>query len=184
MRVCDPTLLLTREEYCALVPASTTSSASQNKSLVCYMLGHPCVFPKDEIDEFVERNELKFRYIPSQGAEKKNLYRSFETPTVQDWLKAYRDAEYIVTNSFHGTVFAILMQKKFVVFPLDSSKAGMNGRIETLLSSLNLKNRMLTPDTTFKKLIEQPIDWFATQQHVSRMRDSGADFLFKNLAPI
>lgn len=176
--VCDPTLLLQKADYCALIPTVAGTPPAKKKSMLCYMLGHACAFPKADLDAFVAAKKLELHYVPSQGAENLNHYEKFETPTVQDWLRLYRDADYVVTNSFHGTVFAILMQKKFIALPLSGKSAGMNGRLTSLLEKLNLRERLLTiGGNDFRHVIDAPIDWESVSLRLESLRERGMAFL-------
>ena len=174
--VCDPTLLLRKEDYCALIPDN--AGTQEKKPLLCYMLGHACAFPKDVLDAFVAEKGLELHYVPSQGAENLGYYAKVETPTVQGWLRLYRDAEYVVTNSFHGTVFAILMQKKFLALPLSGKSSGMNGRLESLLTELDLRERLLTGSGNgFRRVMDAPIDWESVSARAEILRKQGKEFL-------
>lgn len=174
--VCDPTLLLRKEDYCALIPDN--AGTQEKKPLLCYMLGHACAFPKDVLDAFVAEKGLELHYVPSQGAENLDYYAKVETPTVQGWLRLYRDAEYVVTNSFHGTVFAILMQKKFLALPLSGKSSGMNGRLESLLTELDLRERLLTGSgNDFRRVMDAPIDWESVSARAEILRKQGKEFL-------
>lgn len=59
-------------------------------------------------------------------------------PSVQEWLDMIRSSSFVLTDSFHTVVFAILNRKPFVVLP--SVKSGM-GRVISLLSQLNISGR-------------------------------------------
>ena len=53
------------------------------------------------------------------------------------------NAKYVITNSYHCTVFSLIYRKKFIVVPLDKGYARMNTRIEELLSKCDLTSRIL-----------------------------------------
>lgn len=181
--VCDPTLLLNKKSYCELIPEHAPSSSTQRRSLVCYMLGHSCAFPQKALDAFVKKNDLDFHYVPSQGAEKLEYYLRFETPSVHGWLGLYRDAEYIVTNSFHGTVFAIIMHKKFIALPLAGNAGKMNGRLECLLKNLGLEKHLFSGDAEhFFDLLQQEIDWADVEARRTLLREQATAFLKNALA--
>ena len=65
---------------------------------------------------------------------------------VADWLSLIANSGFVVTNSFHGTVFSILFHKPFVTVLLKGSNSGMNERVVSLLQLLNLENRMVEAD--------------------------------------
>lgn len=98
--VLDPTLLLHKEEYlniCKDVPVTS------KKILAAYIL---------------DRNESVISMCESIAAERGLVLKFFEagknaTLTVPEWLALFRDASYVVTDSFHGTVFSIIFEKNF-----------------------------------------------------------------------
>lgn len=61
-------------------------------------------------------------------------------PSVEQWLRGFAEADYILTDSFHGCVFSILFKKQFV--SLGNKIRGTN-RFESLLKKFGLEDRML-----------------------------------------
>lgn len=59
--------------------------------------------------------------------------------TIEKWLSYFRDAKYVITDSFHGTVFSILFNKDFMVY--GNNKRG-NSRFNSLLGLFSLQNRL------------------------------------------
>ena len=50
-------------------------------------------------------------------------------PTVEEWLGLFMDAEYIITNSFHGMAFSVNFNKNFTSFIEGDPMSGRNSRI-------------------------------------------------------
>lgn len=67
----------------------------------------------------------------------------------KEFLSYIKNATYVITSSFHGTVFSILFKKQFFCV-VDSEKG--NVRITSLLEQLNLTNRIITPQETFNEI--------------------------------
>ncbi len=57
-------------------------------------------------------------------------------------LHAIRNADLVLTDSFHGTVFSILFRRDFLVFPRDEGGKSMHSRLETLLGRFMLEDRL------------------------------------------
>jgi hypothetical protein len=112
--------------------------------------------------------------------------RSASTPVLSpgEWLGAIRDAEWVVTNSFHGTVFSILFRRPFVALGLPGAKAGLSSRVTSLLGQLGLLERFMPADDTREPhaVIEAPIDWDAVDRSVGSLRQDGVAFLRTALA--
>ena len=79
-------------------------------------------------------------YIINSSFKKKNKYGFINLRGIgpKDFITLIRDAEYIITNSFHGTVFSIIFNKKFKCVPY----LGTEGRMISLLSILNLETTL------------------------------------------
>ncbi|MGM9701537.1 MAG: polysaccharide pyruvyl transferase family protein [Prevotella sp.] len=78
-------------------------------------------------------------------------------------LGYFKNAAYIVTSSFHGTVLSLLFEKEFTAF-YDSEKVGE--RIIDLLATLGLKDRIYTSDGQMDK----PIDWKKVNEKIESKR--------------
>ena len=98
--VLDPTLLLDKEDYCEI---SKDIPAVKEKILAAYIL---------------DKNDTVRTQCESIAAEQGLSLKFFEAGTnatlsVPEWLAMFRDASYVVTDSFHGTVFSIIFGKEF-----------------------------------------------------------------------
>lgn len=113
----DPTLLLKKEDYLNICKN---------------------VHPK-QLDVFA--------YILDNNTEKENSIKNFcsnknlenliiNTNTIEEWLANFRDSKYIITNSFHGCIFAIIFNKPFIC--IGKSWRG-NARFNSLTKLFNLK---------------------------------------------
>ena len=131
----DPTLLLQADDYMKIA----ISSRTEKKYLLAYYLGTRTSIDWKEIHRFAIRNHLEVVYVASQGQVDKFEHTN---ASVGEWLSLIANAEYVVTNSFHGTVFSLLFGKKFMTYPVHGPLVNMNDRIVTLLSPLGLQGRI------------------------------------------
>lgn len=101
-----------------------------------------------------------------------------------DWIKQIKRAQFVVTNSFHGTVFSIVFKKPFIVVGLPGSKADLNARVKNLLGSLGLMDRFVEADQwqNAENLLKTPIDWAAAEEKQLRLRNTGIEFLQQALS--
>ena len=83
------------------------------------------------------------------------------TPNQFVWL--IENAEFVVTDSFHASVFSIKMSTPFVSLKRtsDNDKKNMNSRLYTLLNTVGLENRMVDENTidNIAEIVEQKIDF-------------------------
>ena len=140
---CDPTLLLTADNYRSLYKENDDTFKRKNPYLFLYMLNNTCDFDIQKVYEFAERKNLEIVYVTGNG----KIDRYEKTfATIPQWLSLIDNAEYVVTNSFHCCVFSLLFEKKFGVVPLTKTLAGMNSRIETLSEIFGIKPRWIMED--------------------------------------
>ena len=142
IHVLDPTLLLSKDDYESL--CSYVNPLSNKPFLVAYILD------LSEEKENIVRNIAKekgLEYIIVSA--EKNINK-----TVEEWLSMFRDADYIVTDSFHGSIFSIIFQKPFNA--IINSKRGEN-RFRSLLSLFDLEDRLISED--IDSFSTEDIDW-------------------------
>lgn len=86
---------------------------------------------------------------------------------METWLGLIISSCGLVTNSYHGMIMAILSHIPFVALLETKSGVGMNDRFNTLLTRLNLLNRILPIDADSAQvlqLLDDPIDWYAVDK--------------------
>lgn len=156
--VCDPTMLLEKEHYEKL----TSYQFPQNPYCFVYWLGD-----KESMDSVIND-------YTNRGEKKEiiaiNLRDHKELPGIEQWLGYIKNAEYVITDSFHGTVFAILFKKQFEVH---CNKSGGYGRIQTLLGQLGLTKKLSD--------LQAPVDYSKVDDAVMAFRHHSQDYLIKAL---
>jgi hypothetical protein len=105
------------------------------------------------------------------------------TMGIEEWLSTIYKSEFIITNSFHGVIFSLLLNKNFIVVPIEGPLKGMNDRIHTLLDRFNLKDRLIESydDRTILQEINRPIAWDHVHQVQKELMNEASGFLSKNL---
>jgi hypothetical protein len=61
-----------------------------------------------------------------------------------EFIKLFKEASFVVTNSFHGVAFSINFKKPFFVDLLDREFAPRNSRLISILENLNLSTRLVS----------------------------------------
>lgn len=154
--VLDPTLLLSAQDYMDLISTDIEKSSGE---LFTYILDSGA--EKDTIIEMIANatNHKPFACMPKLKLTYKNARKNLEDckiPAVEQWIQSFVDANMVVTDSFHGTVFSIIFNKPFWV--VANPKRG-NTRMESLLAVFDLKDRMVTEENIANKDLNAPIDW-------------------------
>ena len=154
--VLDPTLLLSAQDYIDLISTDIEKSSGE---LFTYILDSGA--EKDTIIEMIAKatNHKPFACMPKLKLTYKNARKNLEDckiPAVEQWIQSFVDANMVVTDSFHGTVFSIIFNKPFWV--VANPQRG-NTRMESLLAVFDLKDRMVTEENIANKDLNAPIDW-------------------------
>lgn len=141
--VADPTLLLNRERWEREARGSSFQVGSPY--IFCYFLGSNPearlaandlkartgyrIVTLRHMDEYIEKDEMFGDEFP------------YNVNPI-DFVKLIRDAQYVCTDSFHCTAFSIQFHKQFMTFYRfsQSSKAGRNSRIDSLMDVLDRKS--------------------------------------------
>lgn len=167
--VLDPTMLLTTHDYLQLIKKAHFPKSKGN--MHCYILDYS---PKKQalIDNIAnERGLLPFSVLNPIHIQVKNA-AELTQPPVEQWLRAFHDSEFIVTDSFHACVFSILFRKQFVVY--GNEGRGM-ARFYSLLTILGLEDRLVYNYEQYRKLA--PIDYDIVYTKLDAWRSQSLEVL-------
>lgn len=92
-----------------------------------------------------------------------------------DFISYIKNAEFIISNSFHGTAFSIIFEKQFVVA---NRKEAINTRMRDLLSILKIENRLIRDDYNFSNIIKK-INYDEVNKHVNNRLEISKSYLEK-----
>lgn len=161
--VLDPTLLLNKEDYgkvCNDVPR-------KEKHIFVYSL-----VVSEEVLAVAEKvaETIDLPIIVKQAGSKVK-----KEDTIEDWFAEFRDADYVVTDSFHGMVFSIIFNKPFSIV---MNPSGGNDRYLSLLSQLGLMERIVSDEL---QPVFSAIDWSDVNHRLTELRKASFEFLKTNL---
>ena len=129
-RVLDPTFIVKYDDIISPVQI-------KDNYLLIYRSSELTPAQQTFVKSIAEAKKLK---IISVGKYNKIAHTNFVGASPKKWISLFHQASYIVTNTYHGTIFSIISQKLFTVFGLDTKKQ----KTTDLLSILNLNSRMVT----------------------------------------
>ena len=175
--VLDPTLLHTAEFYEQTLLKNYKCQPSGK--VVSYILGKNKKPQVVEIANWaksinLKHNELFWTTIEHPSLIGKSTFHLTHVTPIE-WLNEIRNAEYVITNSFHATVFSILFQKQFVVL---AHEGGGNNRIETLFNSLGICGRIAYSVDEAKSLVNNKIDYSAIVEKHNNSINRSMEFLY------
>jgi exopolysaccharide biosynthesis predicted pyruvyltransferase EpsI len=115
-----------------------------------------------------ELHEQAYHFLPT-------LNETTIMPSVTAWLKGFAEAKFVITDSFHGTVFAILFNKPFLVYA--NLQRGAT-RFTSLLKMFHLEERLvMNVEELIVEKIKTPIEWKTVNQIIEKERAASSAFL-------
>lgn len=135
--VLDPTLLLSKDDYCKLIDRANPKS--HKGKLLNYVLDN-----SDSISRLInyvssERNIQPFSVNGKPFTEGTKAEECVK-PSIESWLRGFRDADFVITDSFHACVFSIIFNKPFCVV---GNKARGMARFYSLLKIFHQEFRLI-----------------------------------------
>ena len=176
--IIDPTMLLTPADYKELVCKCQQTHNVKNK-IFCYVLDKS----KEKDNAISEVLQFLNMDVDSIEAEPKlPPYASIKTALkdppkpVEQWIRSFEEACFVITDSFHGTVFSILHHRPFIVL---ANKGRGVSRIETLLSTFGLTERLITKDKQINDVnwLLNGIDWGRVDNLLNEKRNEANQFI-------
>lgn len=175
--VVDPTFLLDKSIYQQIVNEAHLDDSSV--SLLIYILDENSK-KTNFIDKVSKEKQLKAEKINAYPDEIWRPISERIQPSVELWLQRFMKAKFIITDSFHACVFAILFHKEFVV--IENEYRGAS-RMRELLEDFSLQERILKEKDLLRVDINnlQPIDFKHTDNIISQRKEYSLDLLKKAL---
>lgn len=174
--VCDPVLLLTMEQW-----SKIADHADGRKEKRRYIFAYS-TYLNSKFMQFVRRLQQQTGLPVVQvtwdvkGALKNKI---FCFPGPEEWLRLIRDAEYVVTNSFHGVAFCCIFHKMFF-FPLRDDTINRTGiRLSDFLQYCGLEDRIIVG--TPEQIDLTPPDYTSVDSRLNQLRTESITFLQRNL---
>ena len=171
--VLDPTMLLDKSDYVKIIKTSNVPKSKGN--LLVYILDET---PDKTalIKNIADKYNLKPFRVGSNTEKNHAPLNERIQPPVEEWLRGFYDAEFVITDSFHACVFAILFEKQFVV--IGNKKRGMS-RFISLLSLFGLENRLIAENSNVSAV--DYIDFTLLRNRLAELKEKAMSFLYKSL---
>lgn len=131
----DPTLMLDKNDWHVI--SERPEYKVPPKYILTYFLGEVPEYIQVYIKDIADKNGLEVIQIEKMYP---NKYWYKTGPAEFVWL--IENASLLCTDSFHGSVFSVLMDIPFIVFNRVDNQTSMNSRITTLLDTLKLQDRV------------------------------------------
>jgi hypothetical protein len=169
----DPTFLKTKEQY--LKDRNESKKKSGYVALYCFQgaldNSGEC---SSCFSEFAAQKGLKLVSGGVWSDYAENVH--CEAPCTFDY---YADADYVIANTFHGTAFALIYEKPFVVFDRysNSSANSKNSRIQSVCDNLGVTNRRYRDGMVLADMLAQAIDYVSVGKKIEGYRSQTIKYL-------
>lgn len=174
----DPTFLLKKEDYQKYEEPLTNI-------LEPYILIYAFDY-KDQMEVFYNTvNRIKKLYNlpvkvingPHHWPFEVEFFKPKDGISPGEFLSYIKNAEIIITNSFHATTFSIIYKKDFYTLTVQERSS----RVIELLEKLGLRNRLILGDADMKNLSKKSIDYSFANQKIEELRDFAIDYLLDGI---
>lgn len=179
LHVLDPTMLLSKDTYLLLCSKILNNLKVIKPHLFAYILDDTA--DKRQIvrncadcaslgiTTYTERKKIKNLFLL------KDLnVNHYMFPSVEQWLANFVIADFVVTDSFHGTVFSILFNKQFIVI---ANKDRGQARFDSLLRMFGLQDRLVYDYEDYIKCEWEAINYSVVNEILERERKNSLSFL-------
>lgn len=179
--VLDPTLLLDKDAYISIFDGLKLPDnkggifnyvLDSDKDKDVYLQKVSILLNKEVFSTYPKRTVKNSRAIVN--------IEDYKFPPVEAWLKSFYDADFVITDSFHGTVFSIIFNKPFVA--ICNTKRGA-ARFYSLLKMFNLENRLISDFSNVNlDVFSSDIDFDVVNTLLNDAKNKSIEFISKSLS--
>lgn len=178
--VADPVLLMTADEW----TRSARETKNKGKYVLCYLLGDSTQ-QREAVKKAAKRLRLPVLTFPHIFV---NVVRKCDlffgnihdyTSGPREFIGLIKNAEMVITDSFHACVFSMIFKTPFAVFERGNTdeKGNMNSRIYDFLEEYHLENQLVT-EKELTEMKEIPkIDFTYAHEHWEKRRQESLKYL-------
>jgi hypothetical protein len=141
--VIDPAFLIDHQEYQTII--------SENKD---YLLVYAFRLKTEEIAQITKFAKSNNLVTISVGYSNSWCDKNYVSVGPFEWLTYFNKAKYVVSGTFHGTLFAIKNEKQFAI----CGNEGINSKLKTILKETELENKFVD-DSNLSQILNDEIDY-------------------------
>ncbi len=177
--ILDPTMIVSKEQWDKSIEEK---DLIKDRYVFCYFLGRNPKY-REEANRLARAKQLKIvvlRHLDEYIPEDENFgdIAPYDIGP-GEFVNLIRHADYVCTDSFHGSVFSIIYHKQFLSFNRYTKGANSrNSRIETLFNNIGISRLY---DGNIVEEIDRVIDWESVDSKVQKLREMSENFLVKSL---
>lgn len=179
--VCDPTMLLTKNEYKEL--SIHSSITIEGPYILAYILNYnfnPYPTIQKVIDEIKRKTKLPVVYLlcNTLNAVYRPNTKIISAAGPNEFLWLFQHASYVVTSSFHGVAFSLIFEKQFYAV---TGNANHDNRIRSLLEETGAEERLIYTGSNISKMKINELDYSLIRSKIENYRLYSVEYLKKSL---
>ena len=168
--VLDPTLLLDGNDYAPLIK----SKKRKKKYVLIYSFSRDANLYQSA-RTIAESNGWDIVEITRHWWKRRPDYHVYTTAGIEDFLWLFKNAEAVITNTFHGTAFSLVFKKEFYAF----SRNEKDSRMTSILHLLGMEELFINGDRAPAEL--PGIDYDKVYERLQEQRRISMEYLEKAL---
>lgn len=179
--VADPTLLLTREEWTGLIQ----NQMDLPEKFIFYYAFAYSPANNEAVERLAAQYDIPVVVIDAKQWFIRNLrkykhFRLSDKTGPDAFLNLMKLSTFVLTTSFHGTVFSLNFGKQFLYIETKNHNKN-DDRTSFILEQMGLKDRYLEPDLITAEALEKKISRQKVTDELAILRNHAENFLDKNL---
>ena len=181
VQVLDPVFMCNKSHYLNCVEESKLSKQQINKKYVLAYILDPTEEKQAALEYAAGRLDADLICIPNAQV-KDDMRSKWRLPIVEnidmeDWLYYFKNAEMVITDSFHGSCFSMIFERPFIA--IGNKRRGLE-RFYSLLESVGLTDRLVMAADEIQNndaLLANAIDYNAVNAKLADMRKNSMQWL-------
>lgn len=172
--VLDPTLMIHSEEWAQYA----VTPSIKGKYILCYFLGNRDYY-RNYVIQLSKQTGLPVYYIPVSWKDFKKSNHLLWEVGPSEFLGLIANAEYVCTDSFHGTIFSVNFHREVRVFVKHAGNVsgGDNSRLFDVLKRLGIENQLVTEYVKGSIIKETYIDYLKVDKLLSVERERSMHYV-------
>ena len=168
----DPVFLLNSKEWEKIIQ---NERIIKEKYILCYFLISSPVLQK-MLDELKKKYNYPIIAVQLTAVKRIKADKYIFDAGPKEFLNLIKNAEVIVTTSFHGTAFSIIFEKEFYSVLREGYRTE---RFESLLAKLNINKRLIIKEEDSKNI--PPIDYELVRKQLEKEKEKSCNYLLEIL---
>lgn len=171
--VVDPTLLLNSKQWEKI---KRDTKIKEEYILLYTIIENNKLF--EIANKLSDLTGLKIVTLRRTNLKTKNVLKNMYTSGPDQFIDLFKNATYVVTSSFHGTVFSIIFNKKFFV----NYGGAENKRVDNILNICNLQERLIKSEEQLNtNIINSQINYENVNRILEEERNKSREYLIDAL---